>query len=197
MYSGMQLLSMQKEIALGNQKIIYTIRKSPRARRVRMAVYPDGRVVVTLPSRASESHADRFVREKSAWLLSKIKRFGELPLRSPRRHSRAEYLGYKEAARTLVHERIAYLNQIYRFRFNRVSIKNQKTCWGSCSKKANLNFNYRIVLLPVHLADYVIVHELCHLAELNHSRKFWDLVARSMPDHASARAELRKTGMLM
>ncbi len=188
---------MQKEIALENQKIIYTIRKSHRARRVRMAVYPDGRVVVTLPSRASESYADRFVREKSAWLMSKIKRFGELPLRSPQRHGRAEYLGYKEAARTLVHERIADLNQTYQFRFNRVSIKNQKTSWGSCSKKANLNFNYKIALLPPHLADYIIVHELCHLAELNHSPKFWDLVARCVPDHARARAELRKTGMLI
>lgn len=188
---------MQKEITLQNQKIAYTIRKHPRARRIRMAVYPDGRVVVTLPVRASMSYADRFVREKSEWLISKIHFFKEHPRRPTARYSREDYLKYKETARALIYERIKYFNAIYQFRFGRVSVKDQKTCWGSCSKKANLNFNYKLVLLPPHLADYVIVHELCHLAKLNHSQEFWDLVARCVPDYTRTRAELRKTAMLM
>lgn len=99
---------------------------------------------------------------------------------------------YKEKARTLAEERIRHFNQAYDFKFNRISIKNHKSRWGSCSRKGNLNFNYKIALLPERLADYIIVHELCHLGELNHSRKFWDLVAKTIPDYSKARKELRK-----
>jgi predicted metal-dependent hydrolase len=104
--------------------------------------------------------------------------------------TRAEFLALKESARRLVHERIAHFCTIYPFVCNRVSIRNQGTRWGSCSKKGNLNFHYRIALLPEHLRDYVIVHELCHLGEFNHSRNFWDLVARAVPNHKALRAEL-------
>ena len=108
---------------------------------------------------------------------------------SPR--SQATYETHKEAARVLVHERLAALNETYGFAYGRVSIKNQKTMWGSCSRRGNLNFNYRLLFLPPRLADYVIVHELCHLQELNHSRRFWELVSRAIPDYQSCRRELR------
>ena len=108
---------------------------------------------------------------------------------SPR--SRAAYDTHKEAARALVHARLSAFNDLYGFTYGRVSIKNQKTMWGSCSKQGNLNFNYRLVLLPPELADYVIVHELCHLQELNHSRRFWDLVAQTLPQYPRLRMELR------
>ena len=80
-------------------------------------------------------------------------------------------------------------------RFNKINIKNQKTRWGSCSKKGNLNFNYKIALLPQHLADYIIVHELCHLGEFNHSRSFWNLVAKVFPEYLGIRNELRRSGI--
>lgn len=91
-----------------------------------------------------------------------------------------------------MHERLAHFNTRYSFAIGRVAIRNQKSRWGSCSKKGNLNFNYRIVLLPAHLADYVIVHELCHIGEFNHSRKFWVLVAQAAPDWRRHRAELKR-----
>lgn len=97
----------------------------------------------------------------------------------------------KEQARAFVHSRLNVLNAYYGFVYHRVAIRNQKTRWGSCSKKGNLNFNYRIVSLPFHLADYIIVHELCHLGEFNHSQKFWNLVAQAVPDHRARRRELR------
>ena len=75
--------------------------------------------------------------------------------------------------------------------YRRVSIKDQKTCWGSCSRKGNLNFNYKLLFLPEHLQDYVIVHELAHLVELSHSRRFWAVVAGVLPDWRVRRRELR------
>jgi hypothetical protein len=102
------------------------------------------------------------------------------------------YLKHKEATRALVTERIAYFNQFYGCAVGRIAIRNQKSRWGSCSRKGNLNFNYRLSLIPPHLADYVIVHELCHLKQFDHSQAFWDLVAEQYPEHVAARAELRK-----
>jgi hypothetical protein len=113
--------------------------------------------------------------------------------RRPRRTAaqRAAYLSQREGARTLVLSRLAHFNQVYGFTFGSVSIRDQRSRWGSCSSKGNLNFNYRIALLPAHLADYIVVHELCHRGEFNHSQRFWDLVARAMPDYAKLREELR------
>lgn len=111
--------------------------------------------------------------------------------RSPAKH----YVAHKEAARVFVHERLKIVNQIYGFAYNRVAIRDQKSRWGSCSTKGNLNFNYRIQFLPLHLADYIIAHELCHLKEFNHGKGFWDLVTRAAPEHEKCCAELRKVHM--
>lgn len=103
-----------------------------------------------------------------------------------------EYKLHKERARALMHYRLQFFNTHYNFRIGKVAIRDQKSRWGSCSKKGNLNFNYRIVLLPEHLADYVIVHELCHIAEFNHSKNFFALVAQTVPDWRKRRTELKK-----
>jgi predicted metal-dependent hydrolase len=108
------------------------------------------------------------------------------------RSNKKRYLKHKEDARTLVTERLEYFSTVHDFEYNRVSIRNQKTRWGSCSTKGNLNFNYKIFFLPPHMRDYIIVHELCHLKEFNHSRNFWDLVEEICPDCFEIRKELRK-----
>ena len=110
------------------------------------------------------------------------------PRRGPRRRAftpaeRQHYHTHKEAARTLVHDRLAYWNTRYGYTYHRVAIKNTRSRWGSCSSRGNLNFNYRIVFLPPPLQDYLIVHELCHLEEMNHKPQFWALVARELPDY--------------
>ncbi len=111
--------------------------------------------------------------------------------------TRAEYLKHKKAARVLILERIEYFNRIFKFQILRVAIRNQKTRWGSCSRKGNLNFNFKMLFLPQYLIDYIVVHELCHLTHLNHSKQFWSLVATAIPDHAARKKELNKTGRLL
>jgi hypothetical protein len=101
------------------------------------------------------------------------------------------YLEHKELARSLAHSRLEYFNQHYNLPYKRVAIKNQRRCWGSCSSLRNLNFNYKIYFLPPHLRDYIIVHELCHLVELNHKQEFWNLVAQQIPEYQSCVAELK------
>lgn len=105
---------------------------------------------------------------------------------------RSDYQRHKNRARRLIDQRIVVLNRAYNFSYGRISIRNQQTRWGSCSRDGNLNFNYRLALLPVELADYVIVHELCHLKEFNHSARFWQLVARAVPDYLDRRRQLKK-----
>lgn len=101
------------------------------------------------------------------------------------------YQTYKEAARALIYARLEHYNQRYQYEYKRVAIRNQRRCWGSCSSLKNLNFNYKILFLPPHLQDYIVVHELCHLAEMNHGRNFWDLVALEIPEYQKCVQELR------
>lgn len=103
-----------------------------------------------------------------------------------------QYLELKEKARELVTRRLEYWNLHYKLTYGRVSIRNQVSRWGSCSSKGNLNFNYRIVNLTPELADYIIVHELCHRGQFNHSQKFWDLVGETMSHYELLRKELLK-----
>ena len=106
--------------------------------------------------------------------------------------SRANYEKYKEQTRSLVLQKINEYNYFYHFNFGKIAIRNQRSRWGSCSKKGNLNFNYRLALLPDELVNYVVVHELCHLGEFNHSKDFWNLVAQTIPNHVYLRKELHK-----
>jgi predicted metal-dependent hydrolase len=108
------------------------------------------------------------------------------------RRNRRQYLKIKEDARELVHARVVHFNRFYGFSVGKIFIKNHKSRWGSCSQKGNLNFNYKIALLPPEIADYIVVHELCHLREFNHSPRFWRLVEEVMPDHRARRSALRR-----
>lgn len=107
----------------------------------------------------------------------------------------AHYRTHRERARALVHERLEHWSTHYECSYGRVAIRDQRTRWGSCSSKQNLNFNYRIIFLPPHLADYIIVHEVCHLLELNHGPQFWALVARACPEYVAHIHELRSINM--
>lgn len=108
------------------------------------------------------------------------------------RLGKREYLLYKGAAHILVDARLRYFNSHYNFPYNRITIRNQRSRWGSCSTKRNLSFNFRILFLQPEEQDYIIVHEICHLAQMNHSAQFWALVAEQVPNHKEIRSRVRK-----
>lgn len=183
----------------------YEIRESTRAKRLGITVHPDGRVTVTKPMKVSEKRVHAFVEKYQDWIETSQEKFRRraerqkktgleaLTLPRPRKNSKA-YVDARKAARTLVTERLQHFNRIYGFKYGTISIRDQKTRWGSCSAAGNLSFNYRIVFLPKELQDYVIVHELAHVKEHNHSVRFWAQVARTLPNHVSLRKELRRYG---
>lgn len=186
---------MQKQIVVQNETVIYTLKKSKRARQLNLTIHSDGRVVVTTPFYIREKVSERFVKEKGEWILKKQAFFKQFEGQKIIKNSKQDYLKRKDESYKLAVDRVEYFNETYKFKYNRVSIRNQKTRWGSCSSKGNLNFNYKIVHLPLRTADYIIVHELCHLKEMNHSKKFWDLVSVFFPDYKEIRRDLKKLGI--
>ena len=103
----------------------------------------------------------------------------------------------RRMARLLINQRIRVMNEKLKLSFNRVFIKGQKTRWGSCSQQKNLNFNWRLVMAPLPVLDYIVAHELAHLVEMNHSKKFWALVEQIYPGYIAHRAWLKKNGRLL
>ncbi len=201
---------MHKTIQLGTETIEYTIKRSSRARAMRVTVSLGGEVCLTVPEglwgRFGEVFASQMLQSRARWILAKIEHFkalkgrvdsGQVVVGKPhkklsKKDERMKYLAHKEPARKLVEERVNYFNTFYKFRVGLISIKNTQTRWGSCSRKGNLNFNYKIALLSPRYADYIIVHELCHLGQFNHSKKFWTLVEKTIPGYLKIHNELKK-----
>jgi predicted metal-dependent hydrolase len=183
---------MTKRIILRNEKIEYQLKKHKTAKRLKVAIYCGGDVIVTAPWRMNFKNVERFMRENAEWMIEKLKKMKKEKEDSIFvKNNPKEYKRLKEAARTFVSERIEKWNQFYGFPYNRIFIKNQRTRWGSCSSNRNLSFNYKILLLPKKHADYIIVHELCHLKEFNHSKRFWNLVAETFPDYEKIVTQMR------
>lgn len=162
---------------------------------MRITVRNDESVIVTIPHNMSEEKGKTFADSKKGWIedtLAKIRKRPQPLLEIPQGSIR-EYKKHKEETLSLVASRLAHFNTIYGFSWKTVRIKNTSSRWGSCSKKGNLNFNYRLLFLPPEYADYVVVHELCHLKELNHSPAFWRLVEKTIPHYQELRNTIRRT----
>ena len=186
---------MRRVIHLGEKEIIYTLKQSRRARRhMRVSIDYSGNVVVTVPRHIHQNVVEQFVTSKLSWILKKLAYIASLGYAPVRPIGRQDYMRHKTSAKLLAENRLHYFNAIYELPYGRVAIRNQMTRWGSCSDQGNLNFNYKIAFLPPTLADYIIVHELCHIAQPNHSQAFWHLVSQAIPDHAALRRALKKTG---
>lgn len=168
----------------------WSLKRSRRAKYMRLRVHPGGVVVLTVPFASPHSAIRAFLSNQTEWLkraVARMMQYKALPVKG-----RRDYLKHKEEARAFLHERTLYWNSMYNFQFQRIAIKNTRRTWGSCSRKGNLNFSYSLLFLPRELADYVVVHELCHLTHPNHSRSFWAEVARTIPDFQACRQELRR-----
>jgi predicted metal-dependent hydrolase len=151
-------------------------------------------VRVSAPWLVSSSRIENFIKEKSDWIFKAIDSVSSVRKNKTDidKEFGAHYKRDKSKARRLVKERLSLYNEYYKFDYKRIFIKNTKGSWGSCSSLKNLNFNFRLIYLPLELADYVIIHELCHLQEMNHSKRFWDLVVKQSAKHKVCRAGLRK-----
>lgn len=101
---------------------------------------------------------------------------------------------YIKISLEIVNKRIIYYSKVIGVSYNNIRIKEQKTRWGSCSKKSNLNFNWKLIMAPEWVLDYVVIHELCHLKHLNHSKDFWSTVEEFMPEYKEARIWLKDNG---
>lgn len=103
----------------------------------------------------------------------------------------------RKKAKEIIAARVKHWAQVLDLEYKRVFVKDQRTLWGSCSGRKNLNFNWRLAAAPLEALDYVVIHELCHLREMNHSKRFWDLVRASCPDYRARRKWLRDNCALL
>ena len=168
----------------------YQIIKSDR-KTIAIQIKPDGQVVVRCPKRMRVEEARRFVESKADWIEK------HLAKRQPQnvaKYTPKEVEQLREQARKLVTERVKYYALIIGVTYGQIAIRTQHTRWGSCSSKGNLNFNCLLALTPPEVLDYVVVHELCHRKDLNHSDRFWSQVERILPDYKARKAWLKKNG---
>jgi predicted metal-dependent hydrolase len=147
-----------------------TIVKSQRAKYIRITIKPDRTVRLTIPKGASVDRAKQFLHSKIPWITKHRLRLSKLDNTSMKLQQ--PEINVPEAIETLV-GRLEEMAKIHNFKYARVAIRNQKTKWGSCSAKNNINLNINLVRLPDELRDYVILHELVHTRFKNHSKKFW------------------------
>lgn len=178
---------MKKFLNIHDKQLGYTLKFSAKASKISLAVYSTGEFVVTAPKKVNEDLVELFLLNNSNWIQKKLNLVS-----SREKVNHDSFKDSKIKALNFVISRLEYFSSIYNFKYNRVTVRDQKTRWGSCSKNKNLSFNYKLLFIPRDLADYVIVHELCHLHEMNHSYKFWALVAKVVPDYLSKRKALKR-----
>ena len=184
---------MEKEFDLDGISVKCFFKRNKLSKGIRITLRNKGDFLVTYPWFISQKKAEKFFVKNRAWVLDSLEKFSrEDVVNLLSWGERKDYLKNKERARMLVKERVAELNQHYGFEVNKIAIRDQKTRWGSCSSQNNLNFNYRILFLPDELVDYLIVHELCHLQEMNHSPRFWELVGEVIPNYRQLSKKLRR-----
>ncbi len=207
----------------------YTIRRSDRARRVRVSVDGAGEIEVVLPRRAPERHAEEAVRQLAPWIERRRRAVARAAAEVERMPGTVPYLGealrlVPERGRTRVHRRgdtllvppgdpREALERWYRrrareeiaprldaataragTRYTGLTIRGQRTRWASCSSKGAMSFNWRLLLAPPAVLDYVVEHEVCHLEVMDHSPRFWRLLAARVPDWRAHSAWLRRYG---
>ena len=227
----------EHETTLDGHAISYTIKRSPRAKYVRLEVRPQTGLTIVIPKSYRLTQLPSLLNEKRQWILVKLAKYGHLRLLSAGKEvdsgDTIPYLGrdlhvvrrkndgeadsirvegnrlvvslkstnarlnlvleewYRREAEKLIRKRTNELCARLGVTYGRLSIRGAKTRWGSCSQKGNLNFNWKLLMVPELVIDYVIIHELAHLKEMNHTKKFWNLVAQHCPQWRKHRRWLK------
>ena len=187
----MYLIDKMNTIILNNQTVEYTHRRLPRSRSIRLSIRSGGKITVTTPVFFPQSRVEKFLIKQVDWILDKLKFYQEKSAVSIFPHTHKDYLLNKSKALKLVRENLAKLNAIYNFKYHKVTIRNQSSRWGSCSRDGNLNFNYKMIYLSQEISEYIVAHELCHLKEMNHGPNFWKLVSMTTPRWKILRKQLK------
>ena len=188
---------MSYVLTVNEMTIPYEIIRSKR-KSYGISVAPGGKVTVRMPLRGSERFAVSMVEEKRDWI---VKNYLKMQAVSPKPsqkektpYERRLEAPYRQAAKEYIPKRVAYYAELLDVTYATISIRDQKTRWGSCSSKGNLSFSWRLILAPPKVLDYVVVHELCHRKEMNHSPRFWALMESIIPDYKIHRKWLKENG---
>ena len=175
----------------------FTVIRSNR-KTVAIQVKSDLTVTVRAPMGVSQREIECFVKEKEGWIQKHLERmkaqmaqYESMPVDDL---TEEELRALADRARRYIPERVAHFAEAMGVTYGRITIRNQKTRWGSCSSRGNLNFNCLLMLTPPEVIDYVVVHELCHRKEMNHSKTFWREVAKVLPDYRNSAEWLKKEG---
>ena len=157
----------------------------------------DGTVIARAPLRMPKDRILCFLSEKASWIRMQQGRMQERE--NMRQKARihldaAQEKELRERAKSVLAQRTAYFARQIGVTYGRITVRDQKTRWGSCSQTGNLNFNFRLILAPSEVLDYVVVHELCHRRQMNHSTQFWQEVAQVLPDYRKRKAWLTENG---
>ena len=168
---------------------------------VAIQVNSDLSVTVRAPRSASEKDIEEILKKKEAWIskhIEKIKKTKERLEAGPtEKLTREKVIALAEEALKVIPARVEYFARVIGVTYGKITIRNQKTRWGSCSSKGNLNFNCLLMLAPPEVLDYVVVHELCHRKQMNHSKAFWSEVEKVLPDYKEARKWPKEEGSQM
>lgn len=171
---------MKYFINLHGEDITYIIRRSFRAKRLRIAVYHNAEVAVTLPKGKKKADAEMYLKRKAKWMIQTINSFKKL--KETKQELPLKKKSIKDTHK-LVEKIVKRINKKYNFSFKGLHIKSYKNKWGSCTKNNNLHFNHKINSLPKDITEYIVTHEICHLIEKNHSKRYWSLVAKTIPNY--------------
>lgn len=175
------------------EKITYEWVKSNR-KTIAIQIKEDGRVVVRTPYSMSRVKAEQFIEERRDWILKNQKALKEKQDQKMMITQEMRKAGV-EKAMEIFPKRVEYYARLMGISYGRITIREQKTRWGSCSGRGNLNFNWKLTLMPPEILDYVVVHELAHRKEMNHSKDFWKIVEQVLPDYQKRRKRLKELAM--
>ncbi len=170
----------------------YILKRNFKIKNLRITIKDDGQVSVSAPMWLSITKIEDFLQRKKDWITHKINLIKNQETKIILPRGKKDYLKNKEKARKIITQKTKEICEKTGLRFVKIRIGNQKSRWGSCTKKGTLSFNYKLIYLPEDLREYIIVHEVCHLQELNHSSRFWSLVDEFSPNRKECRKNLKK-----